>query len=406
MTLPMAWMILVWTQPPSMILQGSDTAILGPSPTPISSVVKKPKEEIDLHDVWNRSFRKNGERKTDLEGIHPAIVPAAGYTMATGFAAVVSANLTLASKTGNNSTILASVAYTEKRQTIIPFQSTFWADKDRYMFISDLRFMNYPSTTFGLGSHSPISAGDTIDFNYVKLHAAVLRRFARNVYGGIGFYYDKFWNIQETAPPSGSTSGLHKYGFTPTSISSGPVLRMIYDSRGNPVAPDHGWFISVTGRSNLRTMGSDTDWHSLTIEARKYFRFPSNSKNVLALWSYNVFTLAGRPPYLMLPSTGWDDFYNTGRGYVQGRYRGRNMAYLEAEYRFRISRDGLFGGVAFGNLQSFSKNPTRQLQTVIPGGGIGLRIKLNKYSGANLCVDYGWGMDGQRGISVNLGEVF
>jgi len=43
---------------------------------------------------------------------------------------------------------------------------------------------------------------------------------------------------------------------------------------------------------------------------------------------------------------------------------------------------------------------------LIPGYGVGLRLRLNKHSGANLCVDYGFGRDGSKGLFVNLGEVF
>jgi hypothetical protein len=108
----------------------------------------------------------------------------------------------------------------------------------------------------------------------------------------------------------------------------------------------------------------------------------------------------------LLPSTGWDDFYNTGRGYIQGRYRGRNMVYLESEYRFGITKNGLLGGVVFANAESFSKVLSKQLDLIAPAYGAGLRIKLNKFSGANLCIDYGFGIEGSKGISVNLGEVF
>ena len=142
------------------------------------------------------------------------------------------------------------------------------------------------------------------------------------------------------------------------------------------------------------------------IDVRTYFHFPENSKNVLAFWNLDWITTSGKPPYLLLPSTGWDDQYNSGRGYIQGRFRGQNMLYLESEYRYRISRNGLFGGVFFVNLQNFSSDISSQFATIIPGYGLGLRLKLNKHSGANLCVDYGFGKDGSRGFFVNLGEVF
>ena len=44
--------------------------------------------------------------------------------------------------------------------------------------------------------------------------------------------------------------------------------------------------------------------------------------------------------------------------------------------------------------------------TIIPAGGFGLRIKINKYSNTNLCIDYGFGIRGSRGIFLNMGEVF
>ena len=127
---------------------------------------------------------------------------------------------------------------------------------------------------------------------------------------------------------------------------------------------------------------------------------------MLALWIYNNFTLKGKPPYLDLPSIGWDDYSNTGRGYVPGRFTGRNLIYFESEYRFGITHNGLLGGVVFGNAESILHNISNNVHTVIPGGGFGLRIKANKYSNTNIAIDYGFGIGGSRGFFFNLGEVF
>ena len=80
------------------------------------------------------------------------------------------------------------------------------------------------------------------------------------------------------------------------------------------------------------------------------------------------------------------------------------MTYLETEYRYRISRNGLFGGVVFVNVEHFTGNQ-KKYDDLLPGYGAGLRIRLNKKSGANLCLDYGFGK-GSQGLYVNLGEVF
>jgi hypothetical protein len=128
---------------------------------------------------------------------------------------------------------------------------------------------------------------------------------------------------------------------------------------------------------------------------------------VLALWQFDWMSVGGKTPYLLLPSTGWDDQFNTGRGYIQGRFRGSDMEYLEAEDRFAISRNGLIGGVVFANLETFKRAlAATQFHDFIPGWGAGIRVKLNKHSNTNIAVDYGWGLQGSNGIAVNVGEVF
>ena len=128
--------------------------------------------------------------------------------------------------------------------------------------------------------------------------------------------------------------------------------------------------------------------------------------NVLAFWCYSVFTLSGNPPYLDLTGTGMDNMNNTDRGYEQGRFIGKKMVDLEAEYRFGISKNGLIGAVIFANAASVSELQSNQFAAIQPGVGMGLRIKFNKFSRTNACIDYGVGTRGSRGFVGNLGEVF
>jgi hypothetical protein len=82
------------------------------------------------------------------------------------------------------------------------------------------------------------------------------------------------------------------------------------------------------------------------------------------------------------------------------------MFYLETEYRYRITSNGLIGGVVFANVQKFSTDLSDEYGKFSPGAGIGLRIKLNKNSDTHVCIDYGFGTNGSRGLFVNLAEVF
>ena len=112
-------------------------------------------------------------------------------------------------------------------------------------------------------------------------------------------------------------------------------------------------------------------------------------------------------PYLALPAITWDTYNRSGRGYIQGRFRGKNMVYEEAEFRFRISKDGLFGGVVFANFTTASNPFTGQkvFDAFAPGYGFGLRIMMNKKDRTNIAMDYGRG-DGFSGVYFNIREAF
>jgi len=62
--------------------------------------------------------------------------------------------------------------------------------------------------------------------------------------------------------------------------------------------------------------------------------------------------------------------------------------------------------VVFANGQAVSEWPTNEFKTIAPSGGAGLRIKFNKYSRANVCINYAFGQGGLRGVFVNLGSIF
>lgn len=335
------------------------------------------------------------------------VLPAVGYTLQTGFAGLISANIGFYNNRGQDakmSTISTSVTYSQYNQIIFPVFADIWSKNGGYNFISDNRYISYPSEVFGLGGETDPNQDHTIDFKQIKFHQTVLKRIYKDLYAGVGFYYDRFWDIKIIEPQTRLINVFLQKEFGTSETAIGPTLRVLYDSRLNQINPDKGFYLNLVLRQNFTELGSDDEWASLLVDARKYFNFPKGSKNTLALWFYNWLTPAGKPDYLLLPSTGWDDQYNTGRGYIQSRFRGLQMTYFETEYRYRISRNGLFGGVLFFNVEKFYGN-IKPYDDFLPGYGAGLRIRLNKKSGANLCLDYGFG-NGSRGFYVNLGEVF
>ena len=113
----------------------------------------------------------------------------------------------------------------------------------------------------------------------------------------------------------------------------------------------------------------------------------------------------GDVPYLNLPSIGYDYTGWTGRGYHRGRYRGKQMLYGEAEYRFDLTRSGLWGGVIFASAQSFTEPETEKFRYVKPAAGFGGRLKFNKYSDSNITCDVAFGKNSFNWY-VSLNEAF
>ena len=379
-----------------------------------------PNDQLDLVDL-GRSWLKGikGKRTDTVKQksgkLHISALPVAGYTLQTGFAGVLSSNFafyTSEHSQANMSTVLTSITYSQYEQIIFPIQADIWTKGNKYNIVTDWRYLKYPSLTYGLGGNTSSDSGYNIDYGYLRLHQAIMRHVGRDFYLGLGYDLDYFWNIREINPPAGKITDFQRYGLRKNSVSSGVSLHFQYDSRRNLINPENGGYFSAAYRPNFTFLGSDANWQSLILDLRKYIRFPGSSHNVLALWSYDWFTTgSGNPPYLLLPSTGWDAYSNTARGYIQGRFRSKNMLYLESEYRFGITPNGLLGGVIFANAQSFSEPGANgygggRFQYIVPGYGTGIRISLNKFSKTNLCVDYGWGIHGSGGFFVNLGEVF
>jgi hypothetical protein len=370
-------------------------------------------QEIDLIDVLHEIKDKHAPIRIDTatHSLRPHIsaVPAGGYTLQTGFAALAVANAafyTVQKNDENISTVQTSITYSQRNQLILPLQATLWSRDNKYCFVVDWRYLKYPSYTYGLGGYSALDNQYIINYYSLRIHQALLREVVPNLYAGIGYNYDYFWDIEELDPPTGKPTDFETYGLSATEEASGLTANILYDSRKNSLNPHGGEFANIIYRPNLTFFGNATSWRSLIIDLRKYVTFPTGTDNILAFWNYDWLTVSGTPPYLLLPNTGGDPYSNTGRGYIQGRYRGKNMVYLEGEYRFQISHSGLLGGVIFANAESFTEEGSHNFEVVSPGYGAGIRLKLNKFSRTNIALDYGFGTNGSGGFFVNLGEVF
>ena len=368
---------------------------------------------LDLIDIARKALKvKKVVRNDSIKSspIFVSVLPTIGYSIQNGFTAVVISNTSFyvgKKKNNNISTISAIAEYTQFNQLLLPINLNIWSPGNKWNFSGDWRYYNYSAINYGLGGRTPKENAMIVYYDYIRVYQLALRKIAKNFMAGIGYNLDYHWGIRERFPDQQPNNDFKNYDSRGQSVSSGISFNVLFDSRANsntPKAKEH--YANIVYRPNFTIMGSDDNWQSILLDFRTYIAFPKKSKNIIALWNYNIFTLSGNPPYFDLPAVGWDTYTNAARQFRQGRYIGKNLLYFEAEYRFEISKNGLFNGAVFTNAQSVSEWPSNKFKHIVPGIGAGLRTKLNKRSNLNLLLSYGIALDGSQGFFFNLGEVF
>ncbi len=374
----------------------------------------------------------------------PSLFPAIGYNPALGFlgGAYGSVGMYLGPlATTTISSANVSVLFTTERQIILSLTSSVMTAGNQWELVGDWRYLIYNQPTYGLGTGpSASSSGESLpgggtavavtgpqpmDFDQFRFHELVLRRVAEHLYLGAGYGLDLYSSIVDRSldlagsPQQVTASYAYatRYGFDPSRyVVSGVSAAVLYDSRDSTINPYRGIYGTLQLTLNPEFLGSSRSSTVLHAEFRTYVPMSVEvPRNVLAFWVYVDGVVDGELPYLALPSTGWGPRQRNGRGYPQGRFRGPWEAYAEAEWRFRITDNGLFGGVLFANAESFSSpgftsagyvSPSvKLLQYVQPAAGFGLRILVNRDSRTNLDLDLAFGQ-GFWGFWLNAGEYF
>jgi hypothetical protein len=305
----------------------------------------------------------------------------------------------------SNGTVGAS--YSTNKQFTVYFKGDALLPDDGWALKWDWRYLDTNQSTFGLGPTMPDQTEYPMDFVLYRLSQAAYRRIGRSAwFVGMGYHFDRYDKIHDERATLGEATPFSVYsGGTPTHTqSSGFSIGTVVDTRDHPSNASRGTYWNLTLRSNLHALGSDVDHHSLWSDLRLHTRLPRNSPHVLAVWNW-VWVTSGSTPYLDLPAIGWDTYGRSGRGYVQGRIRGPQLGYLEFEYRRRLTRDDLWGAVAFFSLTSASPDDG-VFEAVDPAFGLGVRLKFNKRTKTNLAVDVGRTPGGTQKLFIGLQETF
>ena len=374
----------------------------------------------DISEVVRGALNKPPKADSDNAG-SILLVPVIGSNPATGFVVGVGGQYAfkLSGENTRYSMVSGSVQFTTKDQQLFLLKNSIYTKNNNIFFMGDWRYMVYSQNTYGLGTNAPeggildyqygLSGHETsqdslaqpLKFNYLRFYQTAVFRLKKSFYVGMGYYLDSYSNIRDEKlrlNPGDSLITSHyaystHYGFDQQKYQASSLgITLISDTRDNMLNPYKGHFAVISWNGNF--FGSDSFSHFISLEWRSFHSLSkTNPRHLMAFWLMGDFMRQGEIPYLILPATSYDQRSRSGRGYTQGRFRGNQLLYGEAEYRFPISCSGLWGGVLFANATS-ANNPQASLnllESVKPGYGFGFRLAIDKKSRTNLSIDFGFG---------------
>ncbi|PZX57736.1 surface antigen-like protein [Algoriphagus ratkowskyi] len=329
------------------------------------------------------------------------------------------------------SNLVGNLLYTTKKQWLISSRSNIFLADDNWILVGDWRYFITSQPTFGLGSSTPNSPQENpnqpgvwwgeqqMDYNWVRFYETVLKRISSSkFYLGVGYHldiYSKIDNFMDAEVTKELTFSNDYYNQRKginldKNTVSGITLNAVMENRDLAVSPYETNFALISFKINPEFLGSNQSSSTLLLDYRHYFPLSQTRKrHLLAVWSYGNFLVSGHLPYMALPSIGYDMFGRAGRGYSQGRFRGENMVYSEAEYRFPLQKNKeTFGGTVFVNAASFGSKLTKEnlFAKINPGYGLGFRVMINKENRTTISADYGFGQKGNSGFYLNINESF
>ena len=379
---------------------------------------------VTLYDLFKKKENRIDKRESLTSFI---VLPTLGYQPANGFTGGFITQYSFRENQEDRVSLLSGGAsYSTKKQILTYAKNNMYLKGDTYFLSGDLRYYVFSQSNFGLGSDI-VPYGDEFDsfkyedveqpmkYNYFKVHQTANYKILRNIYTGLGIHVDSYDQIQDELLNLEANQLTEHYTYSQTYgyndqhyTVAGGSLNLIYDGRDNLINTNSGLFVNLSYRFNPEISSGQQQSTTVTLDSRYFIPLSKIYKqHVLGFWLYGQFLTSGNLPYLNLPSIGWDQNSRTGKGYIQGLFRGANLVFLESEYRFPITKNQLISGTVFANATSASdvNGDLNLFHTIQPAVGVGLRVLLDKNTLTNFVMNFGLGRKSKT-FYFNDGEGF
>jgi len=324
------------------------------------------------------------------------ILPVVGSSPETGFVGGVTAlRVSTASDTSTRPTTdQVYAAYTAKQQFRAFVSTDRWSRDNAWGLNAQLEYQRFPQPFFGVGIDAPESAEEWYEARSTLASVTLRRKVARALFAQAAY---RFSDTKIRDADEGSVVARNAIPGATGGIVSQVGAGGAWDSRDNLFAPASGTFVQGTAAYSADALGADYAFGRYIADARHYRRV---GRGVLAGQAYLEAT-SGGAPFDQLSLVGSATIL---RGYVRGRYRDRELAAAQLEYRLPVV--GRFGVAAFAGVGTVAPTlGTLASSDVLPTFGGGARYLLLPKQRTTIRADYGMGKS-SSGLYIAFNEAF
>lgn len=329
------------------------------------------------------------------EAVSWLVVPVVAYTPETSGALAAMGMVFVPNRAHPNTrpdAYSAALVYTLRRQSITYLNSQTRFRGGDLVLVGMLQARKWREDYFGIGSQV---GQDSTKF---------LRREIR---ARAGLRKELWWDaLYAGAFVSGALTGVDQTSEalredSPHGLDGGRLmgvgLELFWDRRDSPIGPRHGFFFNAEIEAWHHVLASDFDALSFRLDSRRYFDLGHNQTLALqVVWRAQ----RGQVPFYRLNTLGGGALL---RGIFEGRFRDRDLAAAQVEYRSPAY--GRLSGAAFAGLGAVSPGSDYQLKDAHWAAGLGARVLVNRQRNVNIRLDAGVSKD-DYGVYFSLGEAF
>ena len=277
---------------------------------------------------------------------------------------------------------------------VIDNKMLFNGDRQRFFVLSELSSTH--ETYYGSGYEQVTDDNNKTAFTLeeVSIRPRYFHRVADHLYIGAGM------DFSTQSAKSIDTDGNPAFSPSEEMIdrrSSGVSTHISYDSRDFINNPYHGSLLELDFSMYRKFLGSQNDFETYGVNFSHYHSL-ATLPGVLAFQAKGEFS-SGDVPWTMMARMGGA---SNLRGYLNSRYRARNMVLSQVEYRMPLAgRHGMAFWTGAGTIANSAGDLS--FSELLPTVGVGYRFEVKQRT--NLRLDLGIGK-GDSGFYFNVNEAF